>query len=316
MTDQLDQVRMALADRYRLERELGRGGMATVYLAEDLKHRRKVAIKVLDPVLAEVIGARRFLREVEVTANLSHPHILPLHDSGEADGLLYYVMPYVSGETLRDRLSRETELPLEVALDIAREVADGLSYAHQRGVTHRDIKPENILLESGHAMIADFGLARAVRAQEAQTLTGVGIAVGTPPYMSPEQALGERDIDGRSDQYSLACVVYEMLVGRPPFTGPTPESVMQQHLAAKPSPVANIRPAVPRAVSRALQRALAKNAADRFSPITRFTDALASGAVVSGVRRAAAPDISRRSILIGLGVAAVLLIVGLLLFVA
>lgn len=311
MLDQFDRFRISLADRYRIERELGRGGMATVYLAEDLKHRREVAIKVLDPVLAEVIGAQRFLREVEVTANLSHPHILPLHDSGEAEGLLYYVMPYVGGENLRQRLEREKQLPLEDALNIARDVAEGLSYAHEKGVTHRDIKPENIMLESGHALIADFGLARAVRAGDAETLTGAGFAVGTPPYMSPEQAAGERDVDGRSDQYSLACVVYEMLAGEPPFTGPTPESVMQQHLIAKPSPVSQVRPAVPRPVSRALQRALAKSAADRFDPVTRFTDALASGEVAAASRGKAIGHISRRSILLGIGVVAVVMVAAL-----
>ncbi len=311
MTDQLEQVGSALAGRYRIERELGRGGMATVYLAEDLKHRRQVAIKVLDPALAEVIGAQRFVREVEVTANLSHPHILPLYDSGEAGGLLYYVMPYVTGENLRERMSREKQLPLEVAFSIARDVAEGLHYAHEKGVTHRDIKPENILLESGHALIADFGLARAVRAGDSETLTGAGFAVGTPPYMSPEQAAGERNLDGRSDQYSLACVVYEMLAGQPPFTGPTPESVMQQHLVSKPSPVGETRPAVPRSVSKALQRALAKNPNDRFNPVTRFADALAparssaSGREVSG-------RITNRRPLLGVALAAGVLLVLLL----
>ncbi|HXI20509.1 MAG TPA: serine/threonine-protein kinase, partial [Gemmatimonadales bacterium] len=202
----LDRLRESLADRYRIERELGQGGMATVYLAQDLKHHRKVAIKVLRPELAAVIGAERFLREITTTANLHHPHILALYDSGEAGGVLYYVMPFVEGESLRDRLNREKQLPLDEALRLAREVADALSYAHGRGVIHRDIKPENILLESGHAVVADFGIAKAVSAAEGAPLTQTGMAIGTPQYMSPEQAAGGEQLDGRSDLYSLACV--------------------------------------------------------------------------------------------------------------
>ena len=202
-----EKLRTALADRYRIERELGRGGMATVYLAEDLKHHRRVAIKVLDPEVASAIGPERFLREIETVAGLTHPHILPLHDSGVADGLLFYVMPFVDGESLRDRLTREKQLSLEDALRIAREVADALSYAHSRGVVHRDIKPENILLQSGHAVVADFGIARVVTATRGERLTGTGVTVGTPAYMSPEQAAGGDDLDGRSDLYSLACVL-------------------------------------------------------------------------------------------------------------
>ncbi len=264
----------ALADRYRLERELGQGGMATVYLAHDLKHQRKVAVKVLRPELAASLGHERFLREITTTANLRHPHILPLYDSGEADTFLYYVMPFVEGETLRDRLDREKQLPLDDALQIAGEVADALSYAHARGVIHRDIKPENILLEGGHAMVADFGIARAVTAAGAQSLTQTGMAIGTPAYMSPEQAGGEPDIDGRSDLYALGCVTYEMLAGQPPFTGPTVESVVHQHLAAKPRPVTQLRAALPAAVADALQRALAKNPVDRFATPTAFAAAL------------------------------------------
>src|SRR5689334_25189836 len=213
-------VAAALADRYRIERELGAGGMATVYLAEDLKHRRRVAIKVLRPELGAAVGAERFLREIETTANLRHPHILPLYDSGSAGGLLYYVMPLVEGESLRDRLAREKQLPIDDALRIAREVADALSYAHARGVIHRDIKPENILLEGGHAVVADFGIARAVSTAGADRLTETGMAIGTPMYMSPEQAAGDPDLDGRSDLYSLGCVLYEMLGVQAPFTGP------------------------------------------------------------------------------------------------
>ena len=220
----------ALADRYRFDRKLGAGGMATVYLAHDLKHERKVAMKVLRPELVHALGPERFLREIATTANLHHPHILPLYDSGrtpEASGaFLYYVMPFVEGESLRDRLNREKQLPLDDALRFAREVADALSYAHGRGVIHRDIKPENILLESGHALVADFGIARAVGSAGVDRLTETGLAVGTPAYMSPEQAAGERDLDGRSDIYALGCVLYEMLAGQPPFTGPK-ESIVR-----------------------------------------------------------------------------------------
>jgi Tol biopolymer transport system component len=268
----------ALADRYRLERELGAGGMATVYLALDQKHHRQVALKVLRPELAHAIGPERFLREIETTAALHHPHILPLYDSGQAlvgsEIFLYYVMPYVEGESLRARLDREKQLPLDDALQIAREVADALSYAHSRGVIHRDIKPENILLESGHAMVADFGIAKAVSAAGGETLTQTGVAIGTPRYMSPEQAAGEKDLDGRSDLYSLACVLYEMLGGQPPFTGPTVESVVRQHLAAEPPSITQLRPAVPTEVAGVLQRALAKTPADRFNPVAQFSEAL------------------------------------------
>ena len=216
MADLLSQVNTALADRYRLERELGRGGMATVYLAQDVRHRRRVALKVLHPDLAYALGPDRFLREIEVAANLTHPHILPLHDSGEAAGLLYYVMPYVEGESLRDRLTREIQLPVDEALQIAREVADALAYAHRNGVVPCDIKPENILLSGGHALVVDFGIARALGQAGAERLTETGMAVGTAAYMSPEQASGERQVDGRSDVYSLGSVLYEMLAGEPP----------------------------------------------------------------------------------------------------
>src|SRR5712691_9101040 len=219
------QLQAALADRYALERELGRGGMATVYLARDLRHGRPVAIKVLRPEIAATLGPERFLREIDTAARLTHPHILPLHDSGEAAGFLFYVMPYVEGESLRDRLSREKQLPLGDALQIAREVADALSYAHSHDVVHRDIKPENILFEAGHAVVTDFGIARAITAAGGETLTGTGIAVGTPAYMSPEQLAGGEHVDGRTDVYSLGCVLYEMLAGEPPFTGPTAQAI-------------------------------------------------------------------------------------------
>ena len=275
MATPLEALRAALAGQYEVERELGRGGMATVYLARDLKHRRPVAIKVVRPELAESLGAERFLREIDTAAHLAHPHILPLFDSGEAGGALYYVMPYVDGESLRDRLARERQLPLEEALQIAIEVADALDYAHSRGVVHRDIKPANILLQSGHAVVADFGIARAVSAAGSETLTETGLAPGTPAYMSPEQAAGSNVLDGRSDLYSLGCVLYEMLAGQPPFAGPTAESLAHQHLAAAPRPVTDVRPAVPGPIAAALLRVLAKAPADRFSTGTQFADALA-----------------------------------------
>ena len=298
-----ERLAAALADRYRIERELGQGGMATVYLAEDLKHHRRVALKVLKPELAAAIGPERFLREIEISAGLHHPHMLALYDSGEASGFLYYVMPFVEGESLRDRLSREKQLPLDDALLIAREVADALSYAHSRGVVHRDIKPENILLESGHAVVADFGIAKAISAAGGETLTQTGIAIGTPQYMSPEQAAGEKDIDGRSDLYSLACVLYEMLTGQPPFTGPTVESVVRQHMVEQARPVSQLRPAVPAVIADVLTRALAKNPADRFSPAAHFAAALVSP--VSGSGAGASPRVSRT--MIGIGVAGVLI---------
>src|SRR5262245_64966092 len=252
--------------------------MATVFLAEDLKHRRRVAIKVLDPELTALLGPERFLREIEIAARLHHPHILTLLDSGEAQGLLYYVMPYVEGESLRQRLDRERQLPVEEALRLTREVADALDHAHRAGVVHRDIKPENILLQAGHAMVADFGIARAVGAAGGTRLTTAGTALGTPAYMSPEQVMGSPDVDGRSDLYSLGCVLYEMLAGGPPFAGPTAESLGHQHLSVAPRPVTQLRTTVPAAVENALQRVLAKTAADRFSAAAEFGAAIATPA--------------------------------------
>jgi len=290
VSDALGRLSEALADRYRLERELGQGGMATVYLAADVKHGRRVAVKVLLPDLAAAVGPERFLREITITAALDHPHILPLLDSGDADGLLYYVMPFVEGESLCDRLDREKQLPIDEALRIAREVADALSYAHARGVIHRDVKPENILLSGGHARVADFGIARAVTAAGGESLTQTGMAIGTPQYMSPEQAAGASDLDGRADLYALGCVLYEMLGGQPPFTGPTVESVIRQHVAVDAPPITNLRPAVPAAVAAALQRALAKTPADRFNPVAQFADALGAPAPYgSGVVTPALP---------------------------
>src|SRR2546426_1303323 len=291
MPDLLAVLRDALADRYAVERELGRGGMATVFLAEDLKHRRPVAIKVLHAELAAAVGADRFLREIEVAARLQHPHILPLYDSGTAGGFLYYVMPYVEGESLRDRLQREKQLSLEDTLRIAGEVAGALAYAHSHGVVHRDIKPENVMLSGGTAVVTDFGIARAVTAAgDARQLTQTGTVIGTPAYMSPEQATGSAEIDGRSDQYSLACVVYEMLVGEPPFTGPTAQAVMARHSLDLVSPPSIVRASIPDAVEDALLRALAKTPADRFPTAALFAEALARPSAATGpMRRATRP---------------------------
>ena len=247
--------------------------MATVYRARDVRHERDVAIKVLSAALAESIGTERFLAEIRTTANLRHPHILPLYDSGIADGLLFYVMPLVEGETLRTRLDREKQLPLTDALRIAEEVGEALEYAHGRQVIHRDIKPENILLEGGHAIVADFGIARAVNEAGGERLTQTGMSLGTPSYMSPEQAAGDTGVDCRSDQYSLACVLYEMLGGQPPFTGATAATIVRQHIAVEAPPVTNLRPDVPAPVDRALRRALAKSPVDRYESIGDFVRA-------------------------------------------
>ncbi len=284
--DQLARLQAALTGRYTIEHELGRGGMATVYLAQDLRHGRPIALKVLRPELAAALGPGRFLREIEIAARLTHPNILPLHDSGEAGGLLYYVMPYVDGESLRSRLAREGPLPLDRALEIAREVASALGYAHEHGVVHRDIKPENVLLESGHAVVADFGVARAVWELAGDRLTETGIAVGSPAYMSPEQAGAEERLDGRSDIYALGCVLYEMLVGEPPFTGPTPRAVAAKHLRQSVPSARITRPGVPAAVDRVIRTALAKVPADRFSDAAHFAAALAACAGQPGRRLA------------------------------
>jgi eukaryotic-like serine/threonine-protein kinase len=280
VSDLLDILRAALADRYAVERELGRGGMATVFLAQDLKHRRKVAIKVLHTDIAAAIGPERFLREIEIAASLQHPHILPLYDSGDAAGLLYYVMPFVEGESLRDRLVREKQLPQDDVIKITSEVASALGYAHSRDIVHRDIKPENIMLSGGSAVVADFGIARAASAVEQQQLTQTGTVIGTPMYMSPEQGTGS-DIDGRSDQYSLACVVYEMLVGQPPFTGPNVQAIIARHSMATVSPPSIVRASIPETMERALLRALDKVPADRFPTIIMFAEALATPSSVT-----------------------------------
>jgi TolB-like protein/tetratricopeptide (TPR) repeat protein len=281
-------LRAALAGRYAIERELGRGGMATVYLAHDLKHHRLVALKVLRLDLAAALGPGRFLREIEIAARLAHPHILPLHDSGEAGGFLYYVMPYVEGASLRTRLMREGQLPLDQALEIAREVADALSYAHSHDVVHRDIKPENILFEGGHAVVADFGIARAITVAGGDHLTESGIAVGTPAYMSPEQASAEARIDGRSDIYALGCVLYEMLAGEPPFTGPTAQAVAAKHLGQPVPSIRVSRATIPAEIDDVIRTALAKAPADRYVTAAQFAAALET-------RRAERPHLFPRS---------------------
>ena len=275
MTDVPARLTAALSDRYRVLRELGEGGMATVYLAEDLKHGRRVAVKVLHPELAAVIGAERFLAEIRTTANLQHPHILPLFDSGEAAGFLYYVMPFVEGESLRDRLDREKQLPVEEAVRLAREVADGLDDAHRRGVIHRDIKPANILLHDGRPLLADFGLALAVSAAGGGRLTETGLRLGTPHYMSPEQATADRDLTARSDVYSLGAVLYEMLAGHPPHTGPSAQAILVKILTEEPPSLTSERRTVPANVSGAVARAVEKLPADRFEGARAFADALA-----------------------------------------
>ena len=274
MADLFAHLQSALSDRYALERELGRGGMATVYLARDLRHRRPVALKVLHPELAYALGTDRFLREIEVAANLTHPHIVPLHESGEVGGLLYYVMPYIEGESLRERLRREPQLPLEDAVRCTREVADALAYAHGQGVIHRDIKPENIMLSRGHALVTDFGLARAIGQASSGRLTGTGLAVGTAVYMSPEQASGEPQVDGRSDVYSLTCVLYEMLAGEPPYRGPTAQATAAQRYAGPIPTVRTLRPAVPQWLDEVVVTGLALLPPDRFATAAELQRAL------------------------------------------
>ena len=275
MTDAPARLVSSLADRYRIERELGQGGMATVYLAHDLRHDRKVALKVLRPELSAILGGERFLAEIKTTANLQHPHILSLFDSGEADGLVFYVMPYVDGESLRDRLTREKQLPVDDAVRIAREVADALHYAHQHGIVHRDIKPENILLHGGHAMVADFGIALAASRSDGGTrMTETGMSLGTPHYMSPEQAMGEREITPKADIYALGCVLYEMLTAEPPFVGATAQAIIARVMTEEPRSLTLQRRTVPPAVEVAVARALQKLPADRWATAAQFAEAL------------------------------------------
>jgi serine/threonine-protein kinase len=304
-----------LADRYTLQRELGRGGMAVVYLAHDKKLNRAVALKVLRPELAASLGPERFLREIAIAAKLTHPNILALHDCGEADGQLYYTMPFVEGETLRDRLNREKQLSIDDALQITKEVADALGHAHSLGIVHRDIKPENILFTAGHAVVSDFGIARAVSAAGVATLTETGLAVGTPAYMSPEQASASKDIDARSDIYSLGCVLYEMLSGETPYTGPTPQAILAKKLSEPLPQISVVRETVPPGIETALNKALARTAADRFSTAADFAAALAHPDTLSGPIAAVSRRRRRRAVYVGAGVVAVLLVaVGLLVF--
>ena len=281
---------LALSGRYEIERELGAGGMATVYLARDIKHARQVALKVLHPELAAALGPERFLAEIRTTANLQHPHILPLHDSGEADGYLYYVMPFFAGEALRQRLDRETQLPVEDAVRIAREILAALDYAHRQGIVHRDIKPENILLHDGSALVADFGIALAVQSAGGQRMTQTGLSLGTPQYMSPEQAMGEKNIDGRADVYATGAVLYEMLTGEPPFSGASVQAIVAKVMTERPMSPRTVRDTIPPHIEAAVMRALAKLPADRFATGKDFSDALdgrGNTAVVA--------DVSRRS---------------------
>jgi len=304
-------LQLALSDRYRIEREIGAGGMATVFLAQDLRHDRRVALKLLRPELSAVIGAERFLAEIKLTANLQHPHILPLFDSGEADGFLFYVMPFVEGESLRARLNREKQLPVADAVRIASEVASALDYAHRHGVVHRDIKPENILLHDGQALVADFGIALAASKAGGNRMTETGMSLGTPHYMSPEQAMGEREITARSDVYALGVVLYEMLTGDPPFTGSTAQAIVARVLTEPPRPILPQRHTIPPEVEAAILVALEKLPADRFASAAEFADALkgrGGPTRVSAAAPAAAPARMSRTGLdpVKLGLAAAL----------
>ncbi len=303
MDASLERLTQALADRYAIEREIGRGGMATVHLAQDLRHNRKVAVKVMIPELAAAVGPDRFLREIEIAAKLTHPHILPVYDSGEAEGFLYFVMPFVEGESLRDRLDRERQLPIDDAIQLTREVADALAFAHELGVIHRDVKPANILLEAGHAVLADFGVAKAVVEAGEERITRTGVSLGTPAYMSPEQALGEQELDGRSDQYSLGCVLYEMLSGDAPYIASTPQAVIAKKVSDPVPSVRVVRETVPASVEAALTKALAKSPADRFRTTTEMAAALERATVPTPV----APR--RLSRAVGIGSVAVAVLV-------
>ena len=301
MTILADRLRTALAERYAVEREVGRGGMATVFLAQDLKHDRKVALKVLHPELAAALGPERFLREIQIAARLQHPHILPLYDSGQAGDLLYYVMPFVDGESLRDRLTREKQLPVDDAVLIARDVAAALDYAHRHQVVHRDIKPENVMLHEGEALVTDFGIAKAISVAGGESLTQTGVAVGTPAYMSPEQASGEGEPDGRSDVYSLGCMLYEMLAGVAPFTGPTAQAIITKRFTEPVPSIRAARATVPESVEQAVTKALARVPADRYATASQLAQALVgSGTTPPGVvpvSHSAAPTVKSIAVL-------------------
>ena len=285
MSDPVARLNAALEGRYAIERELGEGGMATVYLADDLKHERKVALKVLKPELAALVGAERFLAEIKTTANLQHPHILALFDSGEADGFVFYVMPFVEGESLRDRLDREKQMGVKDSVAITRKVADALAYAHEHGVVHRDIKPGNILLsERGEPLVADFGIALAVAQAGGGRITETGLSLGTPHYMSPEQATGDRDVDPRSDVFALGCVLWEMLAGEPAFSAPTAQAVLVRILTTDASSITSVRRTVDPNVDAALAQALEKLPADRFTSAAEFATALGDESFTYQVR--------------------------------
>jgi serine/threonine-protein kinase len=314
MSEITQRLSTALADRYQIERRLGEGGMATVYLAEDLKHQRKVALKVLRPELAAVLGAERFVQEITTTANLQHPHILPLFDSGEADGFLYYVMPFVDGETLREKLNREIQLGIDEAVKIATDVADALHYAHGNNVIHRDIKPENILLHDGRPMVADFGIALAVSAAAGGRMTETGLSLGTPHYMSPEQATAEKDLSARSDIYSVGCVLYEMLTGNPPHVGSSAQQIIMRIVTEEAQPVTSARKSVPPHVAAALAKSLEKLPADRFGSAAQFSEALTNPALAptdtrsvgASVQPTAVPPFRRSAATIGIAAVATL----------
>jgi len=298
-TELIDRLKTGLPDRYQVEREIGRGGMATVFLAHDLKHDRAVALKVLHPDLAATLGPERFLREIKVAARLNHPHIVPLHDSGQAGDLLYYVMPFVEGESLRARMNRSGPLGVEDAVEIARDVASALDYAHRQQVVHRDIKPENVMMHEGEAMVTDFGIAKAVRAAGSENITQTGVAIGTPAYMSPEQASGEREPDGRSDIYSLGCMVFEMLTGQPPFTGPTAQAMIMKRFLEEPPSARALRAAVPPDLDRTLAKAMARSPEERFETAAMLAHALAPHAGATppeSLRTTAAPAATEKSI--------------------
>ena len=318
MSDVLERLRSALADRYAIDAELGAGGMATVYLAEDLKHHRQVAVKVLRPDLAATLGPERFLREIEVAAQLHHPHILPLYDSGEADGFLYYVMPYEEGQSLREKLVKEGELPVTEAVRVLRDVVDALAHAHEEGVVHRDIKPENIMLSGRHALVTDFGVAKAIsEATGREKLTTAGVALGTPSYMAPEQASGDPHIDHRADIYAVGVMAYELLAGRVPFGGPTAQAILSAHITETPEPVTKHRPAVPPALAQLVMRCLEKKPADRWQSAEELLSHIETAATPSGgitptdTRPVAAVGLRRqkRAVRIAGGVAAALVLV-------